>query len=131
MSIQSIVPIVTSKLMRETRKFYVDLLGFQVSFDHEHYLGLRAGPEGSPEIGFMLPDAQAPSLYQGGLTFAFRVADADREHARLKKLGVAILREPRDEPWGARAFILKDPSGVTLYVSHPIPAALEFQAAQK
>jgi catechol 2,3-dioxygenase-like lactoylglutathione lyase family enzyme len=129
--IQSIVPIVSTKLMRETRKFYVDLLGMQVSFDHEHYLGLRTGAEGSPEIGFMLPDADAPSLYQGGLTFGFRVGDADRECARLKKLGVAILREPKDEPWGARAFILRDPNGVTLYVSHPIPAALEFQSAVK
>jgi predicted enzyme related to lactoylglutathione lyase len=132
MSIQSIVPIVTTKLMRETRAFYVDLLGFQLSYEHEHYLGVRTGAAGSPEIGFMLPDKDAPELFNGkGITFAFRVEDADKEHARLRRAGATILREPKDEPWGARAFILRDPNGVTLYLSHPIPAALEFQASVK
>ncbi|HUK34281.1 MAG TPA: VOC family protein [Vicinamibacterales bacterium] len=131
-SIRSIVPIVTTKLMRETRAFYVDLLGMSVAYDHEHYLGVRAGAEGSPELGFMLPDKDAPDVFNGkGVTYAFRVDDADKEHARLKRAGAAILREPKDEPWGARAFILRDPNGVTLYVSHPIPAALEFQSSVK
>jgi predicted enzyme related to lactoylglutathione lyase len=132
MSIQSIVPIVTTKLMRETRAFYVDLLGFQVSFDHEHYLGVRSGAKGSPELGFMLPDADAPELFNGkGITFGFRVEDADREHTRLRRAGATILREPKDEPWGSRAFILRDPNGVTLYVSHPIVATPAFQASVK
>jgi predicted enzyme related to lactoylglutathione lyase len=131
-SIQSIVPIVTTKLMRETRAFYVDLLGMQLSYEHEHYLGVRAGATGSPELGFMLPDPDAPDVFNGkGITFAFRVENADKEHARLKRAGAAILREPKDEPWGARAFIVRDPNGVTLYVSHPIPAAVEFQASAK
>jgi catechol 2,3-dioxygenase-like lactoylglutathione lyase family enzyme len=132
MSIQSIVPIISTKLMRETRAFYVDLLGFQLAYDHEHYLGVRTGANGSPEIGFMLPDADAPGLFDGkGITFAFRVDDADKEHVRLKRAGVTILREPKNEPWGARAFILRDPNGVTIYVSHPIPAAAEFAASAK
>jgi len=131
-SIRSIVPIVTTKLMRETRAFYVDLLGMSVSYDHEHYLGVRAGAEGSPELGFMLPDPDAQDVFNGkGITYAFRVDDADKEHARLKRAGATILREPKDEPWGARAFILRDPNGVTLYLSHPIPAALEFQSSAK
>jgi predicted enzyme related to lactoylglutathione lyase len=132
MSIQSIVPIVTTKLMRETRAFYVDLLGFQLSYEHEHYLGVRGGADGSPELGFMLPDKDAPDVFNGkGITLGIRVDDADREHARLRRAGATILREPKDEPWGSRAFILRDPNGVTLYVSHPIPAALEFQASKK
>jgi predicted enzyme related to lactoylglutathione lyase len=132
MSIQSISPIVTTKLLGETRAFYVDLLGFQLSYDHECYLGVRTGAKGSHEIGFMSPDADAPDVFDGkGITFGIRVDDADKEHARLKRAGAAIVREPRDEPWGARAFILRDPNGVTLYLSHPIPAAAEFQASAK
>jgi catechol 2,3-dioxygenase-like lactoylglutathione lyase family enzyme len=124
-----IVPIVTTDRLRETRAFYVDLLGFELSFDHDAYLGVRAGPKGAPELGFMRPDVDAPVAFAGnGLTLGITVADADAECARLRRLGVPILQEPADQPWGARAFAVADPNGVTLYVSHPIPAAVEFAA---
>ena len=128
MSIQGIVAIVTTDRMTATRAFYVDQLGFQLSFDHDHYLGVRAAGPGSPEIGFMRPDADAPQVFNGqGVTLAFQVADADREHARLRAAGVAIVQPPQDQPWGARSFVVRDPNGVTLYISHPIPAQAEFQ----
>jgi catechol 2,3-dioxygenase-like lactoylglutathione lyase family enzyme len=130
MKIETIVPIITTSKMRETREFYVKRLGFEVSFDHDHYLGLRAGPKGSPELGFMLPDAESGGTYEGhGTTFAFSVKDADAAHARLVAAGVPIVQPPMDRPWGARSFVARDPNGVMLYVSHPIPAAAEFQAA--
>ncbi|MCE9595578.1 MAG: VOC family protein [Planctomycetes bacterium] len=128
MHIQTIVPIVTTDRLAETRAFYVEKLGFQVAFDHDHYLGLRAGAAGSPELGFMRPDHDAPKKFEGGVTFGLRVDDADREHARLRALGVTIVQPPTDQPWGARSFVALDPNGVALYFSHPIPAALEFQA---
>jgi predicted enzyme related to lactoylglutathione lyase len=132
MSIKNITPIITTKLLPETRTFYVDLLGFQVSYEHERYLGLRAGAPGTHELGFMTPDSDAPDLFDGhGVTFAFNVEDADREHARLRRAGATIVREPQNEPWGGRAFILRDPNGVAVYVSHPIPAAVEFQDCVK
>lgn len=129
MSISSIVPIVTTDRLRETRAFYVDVLGFQLSFDHDHYLGVRAGDPGSAELGFMLPDADAPHRFEGrGLAYAVSVADADRECARLKALGLPILAEPADQPWGARSFVVADPNGVALVISHPIAPAAEFAA---
>jgi len=129
MKIETIVPIVTTAKLRETRAFYLEKLGFELSFDHDHYLGLRAGPKGAPEIGFMRPDAEAPREFAGhGVTFAFRVADADREHARLVEAGVKVLRPPADQPWGARSFVIEDPNGVAIYLSHPIPASVEFAA---
>jgi predicted enzyme related to lactoylglutathione lyase len=132
MSIKNVTPIITTKLLPQTRAFYVDLLGFQVSYEHERYLGVRAGAPGSHELGFMTPDSDAQDLFDGrGVTFAFGVEDADREHARLRRAGAAIVREPQNEPWGARAFILRDPNGVTVYLSHPIPAAVEFQGSEK
>ncbi|HEX5053617.1 MAG TPA: VOC family protein [Planctomycetota bacterium] len=129
MQSQNIVPIVTTSRLRETRAFYVDLLGFEVSFEHDHYLGVRAGPAGSAELGFMRPDADAPGTFGGlGMTFGIRVADADLECERLRTAGARIVQEPADMPWGARAFATVDPNGVALYVSHPIPATPEFAA---
>jgi catechol 2,3-dioxygenase-like lactoylglutathione lyase family enzyme len=124
-----IVPIVTTTKMRESREFYQGLLGLQLSFDHDHYLGVRAGDKGSPELGFMRPDADSPDPFAGkGITFAIRVKDADRECERLRQLGVPILLEPTDMAWGSRAFLIQDPNGVMVFVSHPIPVAVEYQA---
>ena len=132
MTAKHIVPIVITTRMRETRAFYVDQLGFELSYDHEHYLGIRGGPKGAPEIGFMPPDADTPDVFNGkGLSIAIGVADVDAEFARLRKLGVRILQEPTDQPWGGRTILLQDPNGVVLYLSHPIPAAVEFQKSAR
>ena len=132
MNAKHIVPIVTTTRMRVTRAFYLEQLGFELSYDHDHYLGVRAGPKGAPELGFMPPDAQAPDVFSGkGITFAIGVADADAECARLRRLGVPIVQEPTDQPWGARSFVIQDPNGVAIYLSHPIPAAVEFQQSAR
>src|SRR5262249_25641384 len=127
---KTIVPIVTTPRLQQTRAFYVEQLGFELSYDHSNYLGVRAGPPGAPELGFLLPDADAPHAFSGqGLSFAISVADADRECVRLRALSVPILQEPADQPWGARSFVIADPNGVAILVSHPIPAAVEFAAS--
>lgn len=132
MQIQAIVPCVTTTKMRETRAFWVDKLGFELSYDHAHYLGVRGGPKGAPEIGFMLPDADAPQDFAGGgLTLCLRVEDADRECARLWDAGVAIVAPPTDFPWGMRAFVVKDPNGIVVSIAHTIAAAVEFETCAR
>ena len=46
----------------------------------------------------------------------------------LVRAGVDIEEPPTDRPWGARSFVIRDPNGVVLHLSHPIPAAVEFAA---
>ena len=123
-----IVTVVTTPRLAETRRFYVDLLGFEVTFEHPAYLGLRAGAAGAPEIGFMRPDDDAPEAFQGaGLWLSVVVADADAECARLRRAGVAIRDDLADMPWGCRRFTVVDPSGVVVMVNHPIPVAVDYQ----
>lgn len=130
MQIQSITPIVTTRDLPAVRDFYVKHFGFELSFDHDHYVGLRAGARGAPELGFMLPDDMAPDVFDGrGVCFAFRVPDVDLAHAALKRSGAPILQPPTDQPWGARMLITRDPAGVTLFVSHPIPIAPELESS--
>ena len=42
------------------------------------------------------------------------VADVDREYARLKGLQVAWVQELTTQPWGHRAFYVRDPDGNVL-----------------
>jgi catechol 2,3-dioxygenase-like lactoylglutathione lyase family enzyme len=132
MQTQAIVPCLTTSRMRETRAFWIDKLGFELAYDHTHYLGVRGGPKGACELGFMLPDQEAPQSFSGdGLTLCLEVEDADRECARLWDAGVAIVSPPTDFPWGMRAFSVKDPNGIVVSIAHTIAAAVEFEACAR
>jgi catechol 2,3-dioxygenase-like lactoylglutathione lyase family enzyme len=126
--IRSLIPIVTTTSLAETRAFWVDLLGFQVSYDSPFYLGVRTGAPGTPELGFMTQDAETPQAFAGrGLGIVCNVDDADREHARIVAAGVRVADPLADKPWGARSFGLVDPNGIGVWLSHAIPAAVEYQ----
>jgi uncharacterized glyoxalase superfamily protein PhnB len=47
------------------------------------------------------------------------VDDVDAVHARAVELGLEIAYSLRDEEWGVRRFMLREPSGMTVnIVSH-------------
>lgn len=127
-----IVPIFTTDRMAATRRFWIEQLGCAVSFDHPAYLGVRVGAAEAPELGFMLPDHEAPEPFAGaGAWLSLRVADADAECARLRRSGVPIRDEPADMPWGSRRFTVVDPNGIVVAIQHPIPMTPEFAAHSK
>jgi uncharacterized glyoxalase superfamily protein PhnB len=49
-----------------------------------------------------------------GLILAFEVDDLDGELTRLQSEGVTITMPLRSEPWGERAFGVRDPNGVII-----------------
>lgn len=108
--------IVTEKLA-ETKKFYTDVLGFGVTFENEFYL-LMHTPDKSAEISFLLPNhpSQQPFFHKPfggeGMYLTIEVKDVDAIYDELKKKGVAIAIEIRDEPWGDRHFAISDPNGI-------------------
>lgn len=50
----------------------------------------------------------------GGLILAFVVEDLEGELARLQAEGVAVTMPLTEEPWGERAFQVRDPNGVII-----------------
>lgn len=108
--------IITSKLA-ETKAFYTETLGFGVTFENEFYLLLHT-PGGGSEISFLLPGhpSQQPLFQQAfpgqGIYLTIEVDDVDSLYNELKKKGVAIQIDLRDEPWGDRHFAISDPNGI-------------------
>ncbi len=58
-----------------------------------------------------LPEDQRDD-HASGLILAFVVEDLEGELTRLRGEGVAITMPLREEPWGERAFQVRDPNGV-------------------
>lgn len=108
--------IITDKI-DETRKFYTEVLGFGITFENDFYLLLHT-PDQSAELGFLLPNHpsqkrifQAP--FQGkGVYLTIEVDDVDGVYTEIRKKGVPIEIELRDEPWGDRHFAILDPNGI-------------------
>lgn len=63
-----------------------------------------------------------------GLLINFEVKDPDAVYERILAAGLPILRSLRNEPFGQRHFITKDPNGVLIDVIKPIPPSAEFLA---
>lgn len=108
---------ITTTKLAETRAFYTKVLGFGVTFENEFFLLLHT-PNQESSISFLLPNhpSQKPLFhapFQGqGMYLTIEVDDVDKLYEEMKKKGVEIKIEIRDEPWGDRHFAIQDPNGI-------------------
>jgi len=118
--------IITEKI-EETKKFYTTVLGFGTTFENEFYL-LMHTPDKSAEISFLLPNHPSqkpifqPPFNGKGVYLTIEVANVDEVYQQLKRKGVDIEIEIRDEVWGDRHFAIVDPNGIGIdFVTHTKP----------
>ena len=110
MTIRRVVPNIRSDRPAETRDFLVDLLGFQVVMDIGWVATLASPGDPSHQINIIgSDDPAAPGI-------SIEVTDVDAVHAKALELGLEIAYPLRDEEWGVRRFMLRDPSGTTVNV---------------
>jgi predicted enzyme related to lactoylglutathione lyase len=55
-----------------------------------------------------------------GVIVVLQVADVDALYDRASEAGADVLTEPRDVAWGRRLFMIRDPHGYVLEISHPL-----------
>ena len=112
-TIRRAVPNISSDQPAETREFFVDLLGFEVAMDLGWVVTLASPTNPTAQVTIISnDDPAAPGISVG-------VDDVDAVHARAVELGLEIVYPLRDEEWGVRRFMLREPSGTTVnIVSH-------------
>jgi uncharacterized glyoxalase superfamily protein PhnB len=116
MSISRAVPNIRSDRPAETRDFFVDLFGFDVAMDLGWVMTLASPDNPSAQITIVgSDDMAAPGISVG-------VADVDAVHAKAVERGLEIAYSLRDEEWGVRRFMLRDPNGTVVNVVSHIPA---------
>ena len=107
------VPNIKSDRPAETRDFFVDLLGFEVAMDIGWVVTVASPSNSSAQVNIIgNDDMSAPGISVG-------VPDVDAVHARALSQGLEIVYSLRDEEWGVRRFMLREPSGTLVnVVSH-------------
>jgi catechol 2,3-dioxygenase-like lactoylglutathione lyase family enzyme len=104
--------------------FYRDTLGLELRGDvaRGDFRWITVGAPGQPDVSIVLSnyvngspadlDALQAMLAKGALNAAhFSADDIDATFERVRSAGAEIVQEPADQPWGARDFAVRDPSG--------------------
>jgi uncharacterized glyoxalase superfamily protein PhnB len=104
------VPNIRSDRPAETRDFFVQLLGFEVVMDMDWIVTVASPENRSAQVQIMgNEDPSAPGI-------SVEVSDVDAAHARAVELGLDVFYPLRDEDWGVRRFMLREPSGTVVNV---------------
>jgi catechol 2,3-dioxygenase-like lactoylglutathione lyase family enzyme len=104
------VPNIRSNRPAETRDFFVDLLGFEVAMDLGWVVTVVSPTNPSAQVTIVgNDDLAAPGI-------SVEVADVDAVHAKAVDQGLEIAYPLRDEDWGVRRFMLREPSGTIVNV---------------
>ena len=110
MTISRAVPNIRSDRTAETRDFFVDLLGFEVAMDLGWVMTVISPANPSVQVTIVSnDDPSAPGI-------SVEVADVDAVHAKAVEQGFEIAYPIRDEDWGVRRFMLREPSGTIVNV---------------
>ena len=107
------MPNIKSDRPTETRDFFVDLLGLEVAMDIGWVVTVGSPTNPSIQVNIISNgDMAAPGISVG-------VPDVDAVHAKAVEQGLDIVYPLRDEEWGVRRFMLREPSGTVVnVVSH-------------
>ena len=119
MEIEEAYPLIVTDRLAEARDFYVNWLGMEVTFEQDWvvYVSRPAGTGRTgvclmaPGLDHQIPEHRLP--YSGSsVILTFHVEDAQRELDELRARGFEPEVDIRDEAWGQRHFMTRDPAGI-------------------
>lgn len=132
MKTTSYYPVLMTADVAATAAFYVEHFRFKSLFDCGWYVHLQSSEDRRVNLGIVRFDhetvpaeARRPA---SGLLINFEVSDPDAVYERVVAAGLPVLRSLRDEDFGQRHFITRDPNGVLIDVIKPIRPSAEFLA---
>ena len=111
MSIRRVVPDITCNRIHESRKFYTEILGFDVAMDMEWVVTLASPSNPTAQITLVQETGSEPLP-----NMTIEVDDVDAVHSKAFGLGLQVVYPLTDEPWGVRRFFVTDPNGVVINV---------------
>ena len=112
MNIERAVPILPATDLEGSRRFYVDVLGFEVVMDHGWITTFASPTSPAIQISVIGADATAPV----NPAVSIGVDDVDAAHAAVIAEGLEIVHPLSDEAWGVRRFFVRDPNGVVVNI---------------
>ncbi len=133
---KSLFPVFVVDRIIDARNFYVECLGFKVVFEVDWYIQLHSErvDEEPLELAFMFPNLedQHSSVRAGFsgdgviLTLDFEDVDAIYQELTERNAVTEIVIDLKDEPWGQRHFMFRDPVGILVDMVQAIAPSPEY-----
>ncbi len=123
-------PVIMTDNVAATARFYQDHFRFTALFESDWYVHLQSVDDTGINLAVLdgshetIPEVGRGQV--GGLLLNFEVEDVDAEYDRAKASELPILLDLRDEDFGQRHFITRDPNGVLIDIIKPIPPSAAF-----
>lgn len=124
-------PVLMTTDVAATARFYRTNFRFKALFEADWYVHLQSEEDDKVNLAVLdqshetIPEA-GRGKGAGGLLLNFEVEDVDAVYEDARENGLPILQELRDEAFGQRHFITRDPNGVLIDVIKPIPPSEDF-----
>lgn len=121
-------PLITVQDLKASRDFYLTHFEMSVVFEASWVVMLSNATDGAICLGLMSADHPShppgPDIFDGrGMIMTLQVETVSDVYARLQQSGAPIVYPLKDEPWGQRRFMTRDPSGVLVDVVEQIEPA--------
>lgn len=115
---QRVIPALRITNVKEARAFYVDLLGFQVDWEHQFEPGFPVFMQVQKDGMILYLTEHAGDCQTGGLVH-FLISDVDGFHQELEARQVPITEAPHDRIPGIRSMAVTDLDGNQLrFLTH-------------
>ncbi len=115
---------ICSDQLVESKNFYTKLFDFRVDFDSDWFVHLISEDQ-SLELGIISRNHEIVPIGQReqaqGFYLTIVVDDVDEVFDTARLEGLEIVAPPEDTFYGQRRLLIKDPNGMTLDISAPIP----------
>jgi lactoylglutathione lyase len=120
--LRSAAPSLTVSDIQKSLDFYRDVLGFAPKERWEKDGVLQGVEMVAGSVTFWLGQDDWKKGRDRVKGVGFRIycetrQDVDGIAQRIRDTGVSLLEEPKDEPWGGRAFAVTDPDGYTITIA--------------
>ena len=114
---------ICSKDLEASKQFYVELLALDVKYDSDWYVQLCLSDNPEVEYGIIQQDHElVPDEFQNcptGMYVTFVVDNVDEKYKKALEMELPILQEPKNEFYGQRRFLTKDPNGCLIDICSP------------
>jgi catechol 2,3-dioxygenase-like lactoylglutathione lyase family enzyme len=134
MNVNAVFPVVMTERLAESRDFYAELLGLRLAFESDWYVQLLSPATPAAQLGLVESGHDSvPTVFRqaaAGVLVTVEVEDVDAVHERAQAAGLPMELSLRDEEWGQRHFITRDPNGLAVDVVQVIPVSSDEFAAQ-
>lgn len=114
---------ICSTNLKSSKWFFNKLLNMDIKYDSDWYVQLCSPDDPSVEFGVIQYDHElVPRQYRqaaSGMFLTFVVPDVNETYKKALELGVEIIQKPRNEFYGQRRFLAREPSGCLVDICTP------------